>query len=211
MIIPLISLRKGAGNGDPRDGLCLMQAVHWFSGADAPMDHPPCASRVLSRLGIVVNDYAPTQVDRDGLWPLVWQLLDSRDDLAETLRAKHIIREIAHRRILAKLCALFHPQTFEFAAAIRGVFSMKEVEAVAWAAEAAPQASAVVWVAWTAAWAAKARAAREAMGAAREAMEAMEAWAELRAIFVEAIALGRHGHEDPVYESRAAELEMAIK
>lgn len=31
-----IRLRNGAGNGNPRNGLCLIQAVHWFSGAERP-------------------------------------------------------------------------------------------------------------------------------------------------------------------------------
>jgi hypothetical protein len=262
MIIPIIRLRNGAGNGDPRDGLCLMQAVHWFSGADTTTDHPPCASPVLSHVGIVLNDHAPTQADRDGLWPLVWQLLDSRDGLAEVPRAEHIIREIAHRI----LPPLFDKLGLaESATALRGALSMREIGAAAAAAQAAGTAGAAEWAARAGAaeWAARvtaaaaavaraaatARARAEAQAAWRAAAAgalmtkalmaeaeaaltaaqavacaegawtwtwagaeaALAAWAEMRAIFVEAIALGRHGQEDPVYESRATELELAIK
>jgi hypothetical protein len=268
MIIPMIRLRTGAGNGNPREGMCFMQVVHWFSGADITTDHPPCASPVLSHVGIVLNDHAPTQADRDGLWPLVWQLLDSRDSLAEVPRAEHIIRETAHR-ILAPL--FDKSGLAESATALRGAFSMREIEAAAEAAQAAGAAGAAEWAArgaaeWAARgaaaaaavaraaagaagaaeWAARAAAvaraearvveaglvawalvteARAALTAARAvacaegawtwtwagAEAALAAWAEMRAIFVEAIALGRHGQEDPVYESRATELELAIK
>jgi hypothetical protein len=274
MIIPIIRLRNGAGDGNPRDGLCLMQAVHWFSGADITTDHPPCASPVLSDVGIVLNDHAPTQADRDGLWPLVWQLLDSQDGLAEVPRAEHIIREIAHR-ILAPLFDKLG--LAESATALRGALSMREIEAAAEVAQAAGAAGAAEWAARGAAeWAARATAAAAAVARAAAATArlvawaqvaeaeaeaeagaeaaarataaglvawalvaeakaalataravacaegawtwtwagaeaALAAWTEMRAIFVEAIALGRHGQEDPVYESRATELELAIK
>src|SRR5262245_2266027 len=89
-------LRRGSGNGNPADGLCLMQMVDWFSGSQQVSDHPSCASPVLSVIGIRLNDTAGDQ-QRETLWPLVWQLLDSRDPASEQMRAEHIVREVTHR------------------------------------------------------------------------------------------------------------------
>ena len=71
----IFNLRKGAGRGNPKDGLCLMQMVDYFSGRDRQIsDHPRCACPVLTCFCIFVNDCAPSQAARDELWPLVWQL-----------------------------------------------------------------------------------------------------------------------------------------
>jgi hypothetical protein len=210
-------LRHGAGNGNPADGLCLMQMVHWFSGSSHVSDKPACASPALCAVGIRLNDMA-TGAQRETLWPLVWQLLDSRDPSAEQARAEHIVREVAHRIV----APLFDARWPHHANALHTAQTMPEIScaAAAWAA---------AWAAWpaearaarTAAWAAEARAAVAAAWAARaaEAAEAADAtawaavaaaraaaWDELHTIFLEAIALGKHGEPDPAYEPRAHEL-----
>ena len=182
MNIEPIRLRNGAGNGNPKDGLCLMQAVHWFSGADYLSDRPECASPVLCEMGIWLNDMAPTQAARDSLWPLVWLLLDSRDPTANQARAEHIVREVVHR-ILA---SVFDRHAPEHAAALRAANSMPQIQAAAmavWAAGvAAEEAVRAVWAEGAAGAAgAAARAAEAAEAAARaavaEAAEAEAVWA----------------------------------
>jgi hypothetical protein len=219
MNIEPIKLRRGSGNGNPNDGLCLMQAVHWFSGADELSDNPECASPALCAIGIRLNDSAPSQGHRDQLWPLVWSLLDSRDPEAEQRRAEYIVREIVHR-IVAPVFDRFAPH---HGAALRAANTMSEIHtAAAGAAEAA--AGAAAWA--TAATGAAARAAARgaaawataAAGAAARATAATGAaaakeiwWDELRSIFVEAIALGKHGEADPIYAPRAMQLVRILE
>jgi hypothetical protein len=251
-----IRLRKGAGKGDPKDGLCLMQAVHWFSGADKLSDRPECASPALCTLGIRLNDTAPDQAARDGLWPLVWLLLDSRDGDAEQIRAKHIVREITHRIVsplflkrypdhaaallaansmaeiktaadaaartaYAAYAAVAHAAAGRRAAAGRQAAAAGQVYAAADAVDAVDAAAAAAAAADAAAAARQVYAAADAVDAVAAAADAAAAarrayaaayatrtniWMELRQIFVEAIALGKHGEIDPIYEPRAAEL-----
>ena len=90
-----INLRGGAGNGNPSDGLCLMQMVNYFAGEDRKIsDHPKCASPALTAFGIRLNDTAPSQELRDTLWPLVFMLQDSRDADAENRRAEFLVIEV---------------------------------------------------------------------------------------------------------------------
>lgn len=175
-----IKLRYGAGSGDPRDGLCLMQMVDWFSGSTNVSDQPACASPVLARIGIWLNDRAPSQEARDGLWPLVWHLLGSRDPDAERARCEHIVREIVHRSVAPLFREIGLRSVSENLARAQ---SMSDIRAAADAARAAAHAFDAVCAAAYAA-----------------------AWRQMRAIFVEAIALGKHGEADPAYLPRACEL-----
>jgi hypothetical protein len=97
-----INLRRGAGKGNPEDGLCLMQMVDWFSGSNKVSDRPTCTSPILGTIGILLNDYAVSQEKRNTLWPLVWKLLDSKDPSNEQIRTEFILRSIVHR-IVAKI------------------------------------------------------------------------------------------------------------
>src|SRR5512139_442492 len=128
MIVQPARLRHG--NGNPKDGLCLMQMVDWFAGHEKVSDAPACACPVLTVIGIRLNDTAPSDEARDSLWPLVWRLLDSRDPGAEQLRAKHIVREVT-RRIVAPL---FDTRLPGHAAALRSAQSMQDIEQAAKAA-----------------------------------------------------------------------------
>lgn len=182
-IVQPAKLRQGLGDGRPEDGLCLMQMVDWFSGREHVTDNPACACPVLTAIGVRLNDNAPTQADRDSLWPLVWRLLGSRDQSAQTIRAEHIVREVTHRII----APVFEPQWPDHARALRAARSMREIEQAARAADA--------------------DAARAAAYAARAADAATNVqWPVLRDIFVEAINLGAQGEEDPVYAPRAKAL-----
>jgi len=96
-----VSLRTGSGNGDPRDGLCIMQMVDWFSGSVKVSDTPSCACPALTQYAILLNDSA-TDEQRDSLWPLVWKLLNSKDESKIKLRVEFIVRETT-RRIVAPL------------------------------------------------------------------------------------------------------------
>jgi hypothetical protein len=159
MIVQPAKLRFGPGDGNPADGLCLMQMVSWFAGDEQVMDHPACASPVLTFLGINLNDTALTQEARDTLWPLVWQLLDSYDPAAEPHRALYILNRMdCHWRFTR------------------------------W--------NEATWIMWT---------------NKLTQLALRTPWKTLRDIYAEAIALGRHGEEDPVYAPRAVELEKLLE
>ena len=86
--IETIKLRRGAGSGNPKDGFCLMQAVHWFSGARSSIGLSRHARPLFSALASAsaLTMLRPAKSARDQLWPLVWQLLDSRHPAAEIQR-----------------------------------------------------------------------------------------------------------------------------
>lgn len=207
-----VALRKGAGNGDPRDGLCLMQMVDWFSGSDHTIDHPECASPVLSELAIYLNDAAPTQIDRDMLWPLVWRLIGSRDPALEQGRAEYMVRATAHHlgaRVFMGLyrAAFLQAETMEDVRdAILNVLkvpvSTYEMSEDYWAAVAAKSLltaiefteignwnKAAVWVGCT-------TAAMVDWASLSSEMKTMEVWETLHQILIRAIELGAHGEED---------------
>jgi len=83
-------LRAGKGDIEQmHDGLCLMQMVSWFSGNEQPTDNPFCADSFLSMIGRYLNDNAPSQEDRDSLWPLVWKLIGSYVDDNEIVNQRN--------------------------------------------------------------------------------------------------------------------------
>ena len=51
-------LRKGAGRGDPANGLCFMETAAYIMG-EPITDHPECACPVLTSYGIFLNDSMP--------------------------------------------------------------------------------------------------------------------------------------------------------
>lgn len=239
MIVQPAKLRYGKGSGKPEDGLCLLQMVDWFSGQENVTDHPECACPVLSTVGIRLNDTAPSQAARDSLWPLVWRLLDSKADAkTEQLRAEYFLREVTHRIVApafddtwpkhaaALRCAQSISEIRGAAGRAAAVWMdpMSGVTAaMAWAVEAAAKAvaaaakasavagavAAVVGALEAAAAAAEARTAWAAEAVAAEARRE-EWWKTLRDIFIEAIELGPHGEEDPVYIPRAEALRRIL-
>lgn len=184
----VIPLRHGTGNGNPKDGLCLVQMVDWFAGSERVTDHPECASPGLSKFAIYLNDDAPSQEKRNELWPLVWRLLGSADDAAEIPRIEHLMR-----RPLAPLFSLGRDGLLGKAQ------RMEEIKITA-----DMIATAAAWPVGEARAEAR-RVAREAtMGGATAAVAA--AWEISREIFIEAIELGPHGEEDPIFTPRAEQL-----
>ena len=97
-----ISLRKGAGGGDPRNGLCVMELVSWISGDDRATDEPACASPHLTAFAIALNDSAISAEVRDSMKPIACLLVNTRDARRERERGDYLLRESA-QRILAPL------------------------------------------------------------------------------------------------------------
>jgi hypothetical protein len=195
MIVQPAKLRKGSGSGAPEDGLCLMQMVDWFSGSDHVTDCPKCASPVLSKFAIYVNDLAPSQSKRDELWPLTWRLIGSADASSEQARAEYLVRAVTHR-LVAPLFVGEHRN------ALLNAKTMVEIETAARAVTSAARTIS-----------AAAEAAAEAAEAAAEAAaDAESAWWDItREILVEAIELGPRGQEDPVYIPRAEQLVKILE
>lgn len=181
-----INLIKGAGGGDPSNGLCIMELVSYFDDADHVTDRPQCACPVLTEWAVRLNDSAPTQAARDGLKPLLPLLSGSRDDSARQKRAEHIVREVTHR-LVAPIFAKHWPQ---HAKALLAAQTMAEIKHAAANVAAAAAAAAVAYA------------------AAANAV-AYAAWKIRREILVEAIHLGAHGGLDldaPATDARAEQL-----
>mgnify|MGYP001584504925 CR=1 FL=1 len=98
-----INLIKGAGGGDPRKGLCIMEMVSYFDGAELVTDRPECACPMLTDIAIEINDRAPSLAARNTLKPLLPLLSGSRDEGARKARAWFIMREIAVRILAERL------------------------------------------------------------------------------------------------------------
>ena len=201
-----ISLRKGAGGGDPRNGLCVMELVSWISGDDRTTDEPACASPYLTGYAIALNDSAITRQVRDSMKSLAFSLLNTHDPGRERVRGGFLLRESAQRIVAPLLLEI----GVEAAAHRLGRASRRrDILQSAHEAEAA-----LSNVARSATWA-NARAAvgrlREAAGgdsikAARALKESLYCalvalddedaklvlWREARAILIEAIKLGKH-------------------
>jgi hypothetical protein len=219
--IPKFHLRSGSGNGNPEDGLCLMQMVDWFDGRERKItDQPPCACPVLTAYGIRLNDDAPSQDARDELWPLVFQLVGSRDKAAEKARIEFLIVETTRVCVADAFEAIgLHGHAKE----LRSVQTVADVKRAAAAAAHAAYAAAADAAhadaahagaadAAAAARAARAAAAADAAAAATAAYVAATAttarlsmWRKAKDIFARAILMGRHGELDPVSVAPRAE------
>ena len=69
-------LRKGAGRGDPANGLCFMETAAYIMG-EPITDHPECACPVLTSYGIFLNDSMPDDA-RQRLLPLAVAVAGTR-------------------------------------------------------------------------------------------------------------------------------------
>jgi hypothetical protein len=193
--IPKFHLRSGSGNGNPEDGLCLMQMVDWFDGRERKItDKPPCACPILTAYGIRLNDDAPSQDARDELWPLVFQLVGSRDKAAEKARIEFLIVETT------RVCVA---DAFEAIGLHGHAKVLRSVQTVADARRATAYAAAAAAAA--AATAAAADAACPNCPAATIAATRLSMWRKARDIFARAILMGRHGELDPVSVAPRAE------
>jgi hypothetical protein len=80
---------KSGGHRSVDEGVCLMEAVAWFNN-EPHSDHPGCASPVLTRFGIGLND-AFTDEQRQKLKPLIPKLVGTRNDALEQLRYEYLL------------------------------------------------------------------------------------------------------------------------
>lgn len=77
--IDLDTLVLGRGaHGSRYAGVCLLEAVAWFSG-EPHTDRPACASRLLSSFGMALNDIIDDD-KRQELRPLIPLIAGTRDD-----------------------------------------------------------------------------------------------------------------------------------
>jgi hypothetical protein len=89
-MFPPLHLRHGVGNGNPKDGLCLLQMVDWFSGNEKPKDTPLCVDVSLWHIAMWLNDSTNCQAQRDRLWPFVWKLIGTVDQSSRINRLAYI-------------------------------------------------------------------------------------------------------------------------
>jgi len=225
--IAQIHLIKGAGGGNPRNGLCIMEMVSYFDGASRVTDHPECACLALTAFAIRLNDDAPSQADRDTLKPLAPLLAGTRSTEHTQARVEHLVRAVVNRII----APVFDARWPQHAAALRKAQTMTKIadaandayaaandadaaNAAAYAAYAANAANAAnADAAAYAAYAANAANANAAEAAANDAYAAAkrDVWQTQREILIEAIKLGPHGGLDvETYNQRAAELAKVL-
>jgi hypothetical protein len=205
--IPKFHLRSGSGNGNPEDGLCLMQAVDYFDGRERQItDQPPCACPILTAYGIRLNDDAPSQDARDELWPLVFQLVGSRDKAAEKARLEFLIVETTRVCVADAFEAIgLHGHAKE----LRSVQAVAGVKRAAYAAYAdAAAANAAADAAYAARAAADAAyAARAAAYAARAAADAAYA---ANAAYAYAAAGYAYAAADAAADAAAANAHLSM-
>jgi hypothetical protein len=92
-----ITLDEGA-HASREAGLCLMEAVAYF--ADEPhSDSPKCASPVLTRFGIRLNDRF-TADERQLLKPLIPKLIGTRTTVEHDRRRAYVLVDAAVREIV---------------------------------------------------------------------------------------------------------------
>lgn len=217
-----LRLRQGKG-GSWDNGLCVMETVHWLSGAkdagETPTDKPECACPVLGALAIRLNDYLDDE-NRQKLLPLALPLTGTRSPEHEKLRAEFLVMAVINRIL---------PQAFEkkwpeHARAMREAKTLEAARMVCVDAKRdARVADDAVYAAAASAAAASAYASRAAVYAAvyasRAAVYASRAAADDAAtarqsilvqcipILKEAIELGPNaGDQWPEFKSRAREL-----
>jgi hypothetical protein len=90
------TFKFGRGNHSTRgQGMCVMEAVAYLAGEDHS-DHPECASPMLSRLAIYINDCASGGI-RDGLLSdLPWRMIGTKNEEAEAGRRQAVLELVLH-------------------------------------------------------------------------------------------------------------------
>lgn len=216
-----LRLRSGSG-GSWDNGLCVMETVHWLSGAkdagETPTDSPECACPVLGAFAIRLND-SLNDKNRQKLLPLALPLTGTRSKEHKKVRAGFLVMAVINRIL---------PQAFEkrwpeHAKAMREAETLQEAREVCLSAKKDAYASASAAYADASAYADAAYAAYAAAAYAyadASAASAADASAAARqSIFLqcipilkEAIELGPNaGDQWPEFESRARELGEYVK
>ncbi len=95
---PEFHLRDGIGKGvNSHADVCLMQAVSWLAGNADITDSPPCASRVIGRYAIRLNDSWLFKNHRDLLKPYAPRIVGTRASTETEVRRGRIAADYAIR------------------------------------------------------------------------------------------------------------------
>ncbi len=97
-LLPGFHLRKGIGKGvNSHVDVCLMQAVSWLAGNTDITDSPPCASRVIGRYAIRLNDSWLFTTHRDLLKPYASRIVGTRSTIEIEVQRGRIAADYAVR------------------------------------------------------------------------------------------------------------------
>ena len=100
-----VHLKQGAGKGANGEiDVCVMQAVDWLRGGDGKSDAPPCASNVIGRYCIRLNDSALFAKHRDLLKPYAPKIIGTKANVEVEMRRGFIATDHA--------CRVFIPIAF---------------------------------------------------------------------------------------------------
>lgn len=128
-----LRLRSGSG-GSWDNGLCVMETVHWLSGAkdagETPTDSPDCACPVLGAFAIRLNDSLNDR-NRQKLLPLALPLTGTRSPEHEQARDEFLVMAVINR-ILPQV---FEKRWPEHAKAMREAETLQEAREVCLSAE----------------------------------------------------------------------------
>ncbi len=97
-LLPEFHLRDGIGKGvNSHADVCVMQAVSWLAGNADITDSPPCASRVIGRYAIRLNDSWLFKNHRDLLKPYAPRIVGTRASTETEVRRGRIAADYAIR------------------------------------------------------------------------------------------------------------------
>mgnify|MGYP001554871594 FL=1 len=103
-LTPDIHLRACSGKGaNGTVDVCVMQAVDWLAGGDGKTDAPPCASRVITRYCVRLNDSALFALHRDLLKPYAPKIVGTRDESGEIDRERGFMAADRAVRVFAPI------------------------------------------------------------------------------------------------------------
>lgn len=202
-----LRLRKGKG-GSWDNGLCLMETVHWLSGAkdagETPSDRPECACPVLGAFAIRLNDSLNDR-NRQKLLLLALPLTGTRSPEHKKVRAGFLVMAVINRIL---------PQAFEkrwpeHAKAMREAETLQEAREVCLSAKKDASADAASAYANAYANAANAANAAAADAAAAAAADAASAAAYAAAADAAAAAADAHAYADAAADAYAADAYAA--
>ena len=201
-----INLIGGSGGGDPKAGLCIMEMVSWFDGADMVTDRPECACPLLTTVAICINDKAPSQELRNTLKPLLPMLSGSKDEESRKARAWFVMRESAVRILAVRLDRIAAKVPPELAANIRAAGDPATMHGAVSKAGEWLKANAY---AYAYAYADAYAYAYAYANAKIRTADRVWVFETMRGILTEALAMGKHGCLDmdaPETEARADRL-----
>jgi len=201
-----LRLREGSG-GSWDNGLCVMETVHWLSGAkdagETPTDSPECACPVLGAFAIRLND-SLNDKNRQKLLPLALPLTGTRSPEHKKVRAGFLVMAVINRIL---------PQAFEkrwpeHAKAMREAETLQEAREVCLSAK--KDASADAASAYANAYANAANAANASAAAAAAAASAAAAAADAHAYADADAYAAADAYANAAYAAAAASARQSI-